>query len=140
MPVEKVSITLMPDVREEVARRGENRSRAINESLARYYALLARARAAMRPMFRTGEQALLADVLKDPVWQPATIRLLPAVVEGAIRVDHADEKWTVDGEALLAKLRALDPISLVALVDGVEQFWASPNREHNRVWSEILPD
>jgi hypothetical protein len=45
-------------------------------------------------------------------------------IEDSIELDGLDEKWSVDGQALVEKLRALDYPQQVAIADTAERYWA----------------
>lgn len=93
--------------------------------LGRYYALLARALGAVQ--LTEAEASLLCDASNGTLWEPASIPLLWAGVDDAIRLHGVDRQWGVDGPALVARLRALDAGASWALVDAVERFWRNPN-------------
>ncbi len=95
----------------------------ISRELARYYALLARERARLRPQFSPAECALLLDACNGWLATPETIHFLPHEIEDALHDARLAEKWSVDGAALIAKLRGLSPGELFALVDAVERWW-----------------
>ncbi len=71
-----------------------------------------------------GEASLIIDCMNGTVLG-ANIRFLPAHVSDAIFYDNLAEKWSIDGEALLAKLRQAGPLVLCAIVDAAEKFWDS---------------
>jgi hypothetical protein len=72
------------------------------------------------------EACLICDALNGTWLEDPTIRLSWAEVADACRLDHLDEKWAVDGDALVAKLRALSLLQQYALADAVERFWQTP--------------
>lgn len=69
-----------------------------------------------------GEAALIVDCLNGALMR-AHVTFLPAQVSDAIAYDNLAEKWSIDGEALLAKLRQASPLALCAIIDAAERFW-----------------
>lgn len=88
----------------------------------RYLEILRRTRAARQ--FSDAELNALRDCCNGTWFDPA------ALIDGAILANVADsredglfEKWEIDGEALMAKLRALPFADQVAMVEDIEQWW-----------------
>lgn len=70
------------------------------------------------------EWNLVRDSLNGTLHEPASqIRGVWQGVEDSITLDGLAEKWGVDGDALLAKLRDLTYVEEVALVEAVERWW-----------------
>lgn len=136
---DRFTITMPPALLADVDARGEKRSTVITEQLERYFALLARARTALRDQFSVEELGLLADVGNGARYEAQTLTLLPMQVADAIRYDKLDAKWGVDGAGLAARLTALDALSLAALVDGIERFWNTPTYHQDQPdFSQVL--
>lgn len=115
-----------------------DKAAVIRESLARYFSLLARARAGLRAALTEAEVSLLADASNGVIYESWSIPHLAAGIEDAIALDGADRKWGVDGPALLAKLAALDSAATFALVDALERFWAAAGRGEDVPPADIL--
>lgn len=114
-------IYLNPRMDVAVVARGDSRSGVINRDLERLYALYARA---LREVDLTIDEAcLIVDVLNGSLMDANTACLLWASVEDGIRLDGLAEKWGVDGAKLVEKLRGLNDIQALALVDAGERFW-----------------
>lgn len=114
--------------------RGEGRPSTIVRDLGRYYLILADALAGVR--LEESEASLICDALNgcylddyvSPV-TPSRARVsLTAEVEDHIRLNGADEKWSVDARLLLAKLRDLSAIECLAVWDAAARAW--------RAWGE----
>lgn len=70
------------------------------------------------------EWNLVRDSLNGVAHQPASqIRHLWHGIEDSIQLDGLAEKWEVDGDALLEKLRDLSFVEEVAVVEAVERWW-----------------
>jgi hypothetical protein len=80
----------------------------------------------------------MADVCNGTLFQAWSIPHLAEGVADGIEIDHADAKWSVDGPALLEKLRDFSPLKTYALVDAIERFWAASTRGSNTPYAEIL--
>lgn len=107
---------------------GTGLSHRLSQIADRYCEILRRTRL---PDFTESETSLLHDACNGVWHEPAsTIRgALAQGVEDAIDLDGLDEKWSVDGLALIEKLRGLDFIQEVKLVEDIERYWsdASPS-------------
>lgn len=126
-------ITLPDHVYNEVSSRvrgSRDRSATIARDLARLYDLY---KLALREVPLTvGEACLICDVLNGTMMDASSSTMLWAEVEDGIRLDRLDEKWGVDGDALVAKLKGLDRLTCLALVDAAERFWvAAPSSEED---------
>lgn len=71
------------------------------------------------------EWNLIRDTMNASCYwdRPDSILVLPIAVRDSIELDKADEKWDVDGTALLEKLGSADYSDLCAIVDRVETWW-----------------
>jgi hypothetical protein len=113
-------------VEAEVERRvGEELTRpgVCARDMARYYAGLARARAEIQGKLVASELLFLADALHDAALDGDPYdRILPLVKRqaGALRLE---EKWGVRADHLLGVLGTLPDGVMLALADGIEQFW-----------------
>jgi len=75
------------------------------------------------------ELSLVAEALGGTIFDDELlVRALDADVEDAIRLDHLDEKWGVDREAIIDKLEALSPLARIKLLLLVAAFWSNPER------------
>ncbi|HHW15086.1 MAG TPA: hypothetical protein GXX28_09160 [Firmicutes bacterium] len=132
------SIRLRPDMLQAIEARGENRSEVIHRDLARLYELYRHELAELA--FTAGEAGLIVDVLNGTLITDASqARHLWAEVEDGIRLDHLDEKWSVDGPALIEKLRALRLGQCLAVIDAAERFWAAVAAHQDPKVEDYLP-
>lgn len=131
------SIRLTEQARIGVDQRGTP-TQAINEGLERYYQLLARTRKAMENKFAAAELALIADSCNGTLFEAWSIPLLHANIEDAITLDRLNEKWGVEEELLLDKLKALTHVECHAMVDAVERFWKATARGETIEYADIL--
>jgi hypothetical protein len=126
---------LPPGLQEEVETRTSRggyygtASAIVRRELERYYAALQWARRDLRGRFSGEEQGLVADVLNGTlIGDTASVPMLWAEIEDAVRLDPYAEKWHCDGPALVAKLKALTYTEACAFTDAVESFWARVGR------------
>lgn len=109
------------------------RSSVIDRDLDRYYTALRYARAELRKLFTGDEVAAIVDNLNG-VWlsSPAeiSIRGIALNVADGIALESLDQKWKVDGSALVQKLNSLTFTQSCALADAVEQFWMGDGSYH----------
>lgn len=122
---ERASVYFTDSILTDLAGRGDNRSGILNRDLERLYALYRRALATV-PLTQE-EACLLVDALNGAQFTADTARLLYAEVEDACNLDHLDQKWQVDGPALVQKLRQLTDIQALAFIDAAERFWTAPD-------------
>lgn len=124
MPVKKFSISLFDHVCNQVDTRGEQRSTIINRDLDRYYEALKDTRRTLAQKFDANELGLILDNLNGTLMgETYGVRLIYANVEDAITYDSIDRKWGVDGDALVAKLKALTFVENATLADAAERWW-----------------
>ena len=97
-----------------------NRSAAVSRMIERYAELAQRA----MPDLTEAEWNLCRDALNGWFIDTAeSIKFVPWEVADGIKLNGLDEKWKVDGPALVAKLEAMDFSALCALLDAVERWW-----------------
>lgn len=105
-----------------------------------------------RPALSPNEWRLLCDLLNGTLLSMPHARMLCYEFEDALRMDsarpvnlkeawapHGDSwshKWQVDAPALLARLQALPPVQLAAILDVVRRWWASQGVEDHPVPGE----
>lgn len=121
---EAVHVTLPPDVFKEVSSRvrgSRDRSATIARDLNRLYDLYKLALLGVQ--LTTAEACLVCDALNGTWMDVGSADTLWAEVADGIRLNGLDQKWGVDGEALIAKLKGLDRLTCLALVDAAERFW-----------------
>lgn len=76
------------------------------------------------PSLTVAEWKLCADSLNGVWMQEASmLGMTWGGIADSIRLDRLDQKWEVDGPALVRKLQALSYAETIALVDLVERFW-----------------
>ena len=106
---------------------GLGRPDVCHRDLGRYYDALA---AALASVELTEAEALgICDALNGTLLEPMSIRLMWAELADACRLDGLDRKWGFAGAALVEKLRALPPFTLLSIADAVERFWRDPAAE-----------
>ena len=128
MPLKKISITLDDESLARLAVRTHDdgaRSEMIQRIVSRYEELTRRD----LPKLSVGEWRLCADALNGTwlreSWSIAGVWL--EIADG-IKMNMLDEKFEVDGPALIEKLGKFTFGQTVALVDTVERYWAAVSR------------
>jgi hypothetical protein len=92
-----------------------------DRDLERYYNLL---KYALREVSLTEQEAMLVcDALNGVFFDDFSIRLMHASVEDALKFDGLAEKWEVDRDKLIGKLRSYSTGALYSIADAVEQWW-----------------
>lgn len=124
----RTSIVIDPAVYAALGLNPETARSTESQDLAeRFAALVAEgARTADRLLSRD-EWNLLADALNGFLWAPPLPAgaILAPEVASAIESGRLGEKWSVDGAALVAKLRQLDPAAAEAVAVAVRWFWSN---------------
>lgn len=107
---------------------------AAYRDLERYYRLIDRTLQGV--VFSVAEASAIVDACNGTFWDSSNLfDGLALGLEDAISGDQLDQKWGIDGERLLAKLRALEPVQHLAIVDAIERFW---NADRSRDREDIL--
>lgn len=101
------------------AGKGLSLSLVARRDLQRYYALMRRS----LPAFSEPEASLIVDAMRGARTEPHTVEVLWAGVDDAVRGESLDEKWDVDGAALVDRLRSLTPFGALTVADACERFW-----------------
>lgn len=110
---------LLPSLQERAE--GSAISHVAQRDLQRYYSLLALALAQVS--LSEGEAGLIIDALNGTWIDPTTAQLLPHEVEDALG-DGLAEKWGVDGQSLVERLRRMSLTQRLAICDAAERYWA----------------
>lgn len=135
-------IRINPRLEAEIESRKDNglmsMNRVMERDLERYYHMLRVARSEAAKLLSKDEAALIADAMNGIMTDPQTIGLLPHGIRDAIDLDKLDKKWGVDGEMLVAKLENVPLLTLAAIVDAAERFWAAVARGEDRELREML--
>lgn len=97
--------------------------------LDRYYTLLATT--LRRVDLTEGEGLLVCDVLNGTHIDPTLARRLHTEVEDAL-ADGVAEKWHINGQQLVAKVRGFDLLQRMAICDAVERWWKLEDAHDNR--------
>lgn len=143
MPVTKLSMSFRPQIMAEIERRSEvehgNVSGVANKALDRYFALLARARAELRSQLSDNECALILDATNGTMFSDTfSLSHLWAEIADAVSLDGLDQKWEVDGDALVAKIQASGMIGQAALIDASERWWRRVSQGEQPGYGELL--
>src|SRR5690606_30197063 len=101
--------------------RGKARSTVITRDLDRLYTLYRRA--LRRANLSLDEACLITDALNGSSVTTDTAYMLWAAIENSIKYEGLQEKWKVDGKALVEKLLSLNEIQSLAVIDAAERFW-----------------
>ena len=103
---------------------GRSRSALINGMADRYQEVIRRS----MPTLSANEWCLIWDALNG-IWmgEPASLSVFSVPMEAAdhIKLNGADEKWEIDGPALVKRLADMGWPELLAIVDATERFWAT---------------
>lgn len=144
MAVDKVTISLMPEMTAKINQRNErgdtgNRSFAIAKQLGRYFDMIDQHKRELRGMLSDKECALILDTFNGVAFMdPVAIRYAWHEVSDAISMDRLDQKWEIDGKALVKKLQALSFGHLIALVDSAEIWWNRVANGEQPEYGELL--
>lgn len=104
-------------------REGELSHLTAKESIERYFALLDRERRVLAGMFTVAELSLMIDSCNGTMFEPHTMHGLSLEITDAVE-DGAAEKWDIDGDSLVQRVKSLSPGATWALIDGIERWWS----------------
>ncbi len=115
---------------------GRSISSTINTIADRYQETVRRS----MPRFSLGEWCLIFDSLNGYFARPASTAVggIAINVSDGVELDRLDEKWDVDGRALVEKLRSMSWPQLLAILDASERWWAATN-ENTATVDESIP-
>jgi hypothetical protein len=146
MKAHRFSITMPPATLAQVAARqawpedeqSTDRSSVIAKSLNRYFYALDSARRALRSRLSEGEQGLILDALNGTLFsEPFSVGIIEHEIADALADGYA-VKWSVDGPALVVKLKALSYCEKLAIVDAAERWWNRVARGEHPAVGEML--
>lgn len=129
MTSKKLSISLYPRAEAFARARGDtvagdNLSGAVNKSLERYEAVLEDARRRLLDILTDNEMALVLDVLNGTMFSDTiSIRMVWVEIKDGITMEGLDQKWQIDGPALVEKIQKLTYSENCALIDASERWW-----------------
>ncbi|SFU94887.1 hypothetical protein [Alicyclobacillus macrosporangiidus] len=137
MPKQPLSVRLPEDLiarLEQSAEVYEGRNDAIERALYRYFRLVDDARRSLRERFSASEICAVMDACNGMMLDRP--HLIWAEVADAIRFNHLDSKWEIDGQVLVNKIRELSDVDLYGLEEAIRRFWAhaeEPTEEALRI-------
>lgn len=108
-------------------------SGVINAVADRYLEIVRRS----LPVLSVGEWCLIFDSLNGVWHQDHAALYVGALTHGitdSIALDRLDQKWEVDGAALLRTLEQCSFCGRVAIVDAAERFWTTPDPPKAEGW------
>lgn len=128
---------------EQIKRRnldeGGNRSWTVSRQLERYFDMIDWNKRELRNILSDAEISLILDTFNGIAFaDTVSIRYAWHEVADAIEMDRLDEKWKVDGKALVEKMKAMSFGHLIALVDSVEIWWNRVGNGEQLEHSEVL--
>ena len=125
MPAKKTSVAIAEDLLSEILSRGAQ-STVISRDLERLYTLYARS--LKQVDLALAEASLIVDSLNSSLYDANSARMLWGGIEDSVMLEGLAEKWDVDGPALVEKLRGLNEIQSLAIIDASERFWEGKER------------
>jgi hypothetical protein len=133
----KVSFYLRDELNAQIKARG-GLTEIIHRDLDRLYSIYDRS---LREVsLSLSEAMLIIDAVNGSLYDVTSAHLLWAGVEDAIKLDKLDQKWSVDGQALVNKLRDLNTIHSLAIIDAAERVWHAVSNGDNRDFKEVVKE
>lgn len=129
-------LNLVAEVESRVGQK--SRSDVVSRDLDRLYSLYRRAIGSLD--LTVQEASLLLDALNGSIYDVATAPMLWAAVEDRISFDRLDEKWGVDGPALVEKLKALTDVQALAIIDAGERYWYGDTKYQELSFEEAVKE
>lgn len=118
---EKKFLTIRPTFLWPELQRGATPSAALKDAATWYYALTRRRREAFT--FSGPEAMALSLALRGVEPSEDMIDVLYAKVEQGMKATRAHEANTIDVPALVAKVKGLDDLGTIALLEAIDRFW-----------------
>lgn len=117
----KKAIWIPKDLKDEIEARGDNRSGIISRDLKRLYHMY---HGSLPCGINEPEAGLICEVMKRTIDVSGHLdNLLWAEVDDQCNYYGLDKKWGVDKDSLVKRLRHMDDIQRMALIDAAERFW-----------------
>jgi len=130
MEMPKISIRLPETLSDQLDTRtdpvrGYLLSDVVRDSLTHYYAVLDYERKRLQAKFTGSELSLLADICNGTIF---TRGILPlgVLADAEDTEDSIYQKWGVDRDAFLRKLRRLSLSQEAVIVEAIEKYWRNP--------------
>lgn len=118
----KTSIYLTDPIRTKLRTPPRGPSRAVSETIDRYYALIAPERKRVQAFFTEAEWNSMRNACNGTAWTGDTIRD-GVLVNIQDSLDEEITRFCADRAILESKLRDLSPAAQYALVEEIEQWW-----------------
>lgn len=100
-----------------------------NLLLERYFALVRSRVRVIRKTFTEPELQAFLDAANGTDWNPIEVGIQTVALELSDAFeDGLADKWNIDGAAMLAKIEAVDNLTIVALIDFAEYAWRNAGR------------
>lgn len=135
-----ITITTTQDLRERMESRvdkksGESLSARWNRDLEAYLYLMDYGTRQARRVLTRNEAQLILDSMNSTyrdlrfggeIWVPSGLEIQ---IQDSCDMEDLDKKWSVNKEVLLDKLRSMDTLTRIALIDWVSQAWTNVSDE-----------
>lgn len=90
------------------------------DKIAYFESLMEAATIELRSIFTSEELAVLNEILGKLSAEPNTIWLLPTLISGSVERAFALRKYALDGDKLLKKLKNLNALESLWLIDKIK--------------------
>lgn len=127
----ETTIKISNETAEYVKLRFDFASSGVEEILNRYKDLIAMEK---RDLGLTKNEAMLiVDSLNSTMKNLMVVQGLAFNIEDGIHYEGLDEKWEVDGKALLEKIKNYNNLQKLAILDGVEYYWQNSHLDSDEL-------
>lgn len=127
----ETSVKISNNTVDYVKSRFDFASSGVEEILNRYKELIAIEK---RNLGLTKNEAMLiVDSLNATIKDMMVIHGLEYNIEDGIHYEGLDEKWEVDGKALVEKLKSMNNLQRLAILDGVEYYWQNSQMDSDEL-------
>lgn len=142
MPFKRITISVPEYIDTSMESRGgsgDGKSGAVVRTIDRYMAIINRSKIEMGKNFSSQECGLILDSCNGTAWaDTVSIQLLPENIVDGIEMDRLDQKWSVDGDALVRKMRGLTYAEKMAMVDAIQYWWDRVGNGEQPEYAELL--
>lgn len=127
----ETSVKISNNTVDYVKSRFDFASSGVEEILNRYKELIAIEK---RNLGLTKNEAMLiVDSLNATIKDMMVIHGLEYNIEDGIHYEGLDEKWEVDGKALVEKLKSMNNLQRLAILDCVEYYWQNSQMDSDEL-------
>jgi hypothetical protein len=125
------TVTISNEFVDYVKSRFDFASSGVEEILNRYQQLITIEKRKLG--LSKNEIMLIIDSLNSTMKDMMVVQMMHASVEDSCHYDNLDKKWEVDGKVLAEKIKNMNNLQRLAILDGVEYYWKNSHLDSDEL-------